>query len=98
MTPEALIRLAELDDSVCHELDLHASHLQLDPTRHIAQALKDTKKMGKDVLKIIHGRGAGILQNTTRRFLDQAQRKGAIQYFRASDRFGELGAVIYVIV
>ncbi|MBP9762089.1 Smr/MutS family protein [Patescibacteria group bacterium] len=96
MRPNALIRLAELDESVCYILDLHESYLQLDPVRHVNQAIIDGRKMGKEVIKIIHGRGAGILQDKVRRFLDQEQRKGRIGYFRASDRLDELGAVIYV--
>ncbi len=97
MTAEALIRLAELDESVCHVIDLHDSSLQLDPTRHIAQAIIDARKMGKEVVKIIHGRGAGILQDRVRRFLEQERRKGKIGYFRPSDRLDELGAVMYIV-
>jgi DNA-nicking Smr family endonuclease len=96
MQPNALIRLAELDESVCYILDLHESYLQLDPVRHVRQAIIDGRKAGKDVVKIIHGRGAGVLQDKVRRFLDQEQRKGRISYFRASDRLDELGAVLYV--
>jgi DNA-nicking Smr family endonuclease len=98
MSPEALIRLAELDSSICIELDLHESSLQIDPTRHLAQAVVDCRKQGKDVLKVIHGRGTGILQAVVRRYLEREQRQGRIQTFRPSDRLGELGAVIYVVV
>lgn len=98
MTPEALVRLAEMDESLFLELDLHESHLQLDPTRHIRQALIDGRKMGKPVVKIIHGRGFGVLQDKTRRYLGQLQRREEITYFRASDRLDEIGAVIYIVI
>ena len=97
MTPEALVRLAELDASICYEIDLHESLLQLDPTRHVADALRDAQKTGSDVVKIIHGRGAGVLQEKIRRFLEKEQRKGMVGYFRASDRLDEIGAVLYVV-
>ena len=96
MTPEALIRLAELDESICWTIDLHESLLQIDPNRHVAQAIKDAQKSGKEVVKIIHGRGAGILQGKIRRFLEKERRQERIAYFRASDRLDEIGAVLYV--
>lgn len=98
MTPEALVRLAEMDGSMCYELDLHAAYLQIDPTRHIEEAIRDARKMGKEVVKIIHGRGTGALQQTTRRTLERLKRNGTINYMRASDRYEELGAVMYVVV
>ncbi len=98
MTPEAQVRLAELDESICWVIDLHDEHLQFDPTRHVEQGLKDTRKAGKDVLKIIHGRGAGVLQDKIRRWLERERRKGAIAYFRASDRLEEIGGVLYVVL
>lgn len=98
MSPEALIRLAELDESVCYVIDLHESLVQLDPTRHVAQGLVDAKKTGKEVVKIIHGRGKGILQDKIRRFLDQKQRRQEILYVRASDELNEIGAVLYVVL
>lgn len=98
MSPEALVRLAELDESVCWSIDLHESLLQLDPTRHVTQGIVDAKKTGKAVVKIIHGRGAGILQDTIRRFLDKERRNERILYFRPSDRLDEIGAVVYVVL
>ena len=96
---DELIGACELgDDHDVLTLDLHEDHLQLDPTRHIAQALKDARKMERRVIKVIHGRGRGILQAQVQRWLEAAMRKGDIAYFRASDRLSELGAVIYVVV
>lgn len=98
MSPEALVRLAELDESICWTIDLHESLLQLDPTRHVAQALQDAHKSGKKVTKVIHGRGVGVLQDKIRRFLEKERRQLHIQYFRASDRLDEIGAVLYVVL
>lgn len=97
MTPEARVRLAEIDESICWIIDLHEERMQLDPVRHVEQGIKDARKAGKDVLKIIHGRGAGILQDKIRRWLDRERRKGAIAYFRPSDRLEEIGGVLYVV-
>ncbi len=98
MSPESLVRLAELDESVCWTIDLHESWLQLDPVRHVSQALQDARKSGKNVTKIIHGRGAGVLQDKIRRFLEKERRLDRIQYFRSSDRLNEIGAVLYVVL
>ncbi len=98
MTPEALVRLAEMDESLFLELDLHEAYLQIDPVRHIQQALIDGRKMGKPVVKLIHGRGAGVLQDKARRCLEQLRRKEKLVYFRSSDRLDELGAVIYIVI
>ena len=79
-------------------VDLHEGYLQIDVTRHAEQAIKDARKLGKPVVKIIHGRGKGVLQDVLRRWLSKQLFHKKIAYFRASDRFDEMGAVIYVVV
>lgn len=99
MTPHEQIASAEMaGDAGCFVIDLHESHLQMDPVRHVEQAMKDAKKEGRTVLKIIHGRGKGVLQELLRRWLNKQKLQQRVTYFRASDRLDEMGAVIYVVV
>lgn len=99
MSPNELIASAEMaGDEGCFVIDLHEGYLQIDVIRHAEQAIKDARKLGQPVVKIIHGRGKGILQDALRRWLNKQLFAKKIIYFRASDRMDEMGAVLYVVV
>ncbi len=90
---ESLISSAEFGGDV-PEVDLHAQTGK-EAELSVEQALSRAYAAKEPVLKVIHGRGSGALQETVRRVLaDHA----LVETWRPSFRAEEVGAVIYVVL
>ena len=91
MTPyEALIFGAEIGD--CPSVDLH--HEPPDSALVLLeQFIKGELRLKTEVVRIIHGRGAGTLERLVSQWL--RRHKTLIAFYRPSERIHEAGAVTY---
>lgn len=87
---EAQIFAAEL--GTCVEIDLHEEYpdnaiIRLEHFIH-QELMRHT-----EVIRIIHGRGSGKLEQAVKKFLKN--QKKLVPYFRPSERLHEAGAITY---
>jgi DNA mismatch repair protein MutS2 len=78
----------------CPETDLHGLDV-VDAETRIDRFLAEAHAQEYAVVKIIHGRGTGRLQEATRRLLD---RHPLVAYARGSHNPNEQGGVIYAVM
>lgn len=93
LNAESLITAAEFGGDV-PEVDLHAQTGQ-EAELSVEQALARAHRAKDPVLKIIHGRGSGTLQEVVRRTLIN---HAFVAAWRPSFRPEEVGAVIYAVL
>lgn len=91
MSFDALFAEAELDDAILF-LDVHG--LSREAANDAIDLFLDRAFCaGEKCVKVVHGKGLGILQTSTQRFLKQHAQVAAIH---TSLRQEEIGAVVYV--
>jgi DNA mismatch repair protein MutS2 len=90
---ESFIASAEFGGDVL-EVDLHAQTGK-EAELSVEQALSRAYAAREPVLKIIHGRGSGALQETVRRVLAGHP---LVETWRPSFQAEEVGAVMYVAI
>jgi DNA mismatch repair protein MutS2 len=89
---ETLIFASELGDP--REVDLHGVD-QLDAERQTDLFLHQSFMDGERVVRIIHGRGAGLLRETVR---DVLSKHALVEYFQDSSKTEEVGGVTYAVL
>ncbi len=89
---DSAISIAEMGGAP--ETDLHGRDV-VDAEMETERFLAEAYRQGYPVVKIIHGRGTGTLQDAMRRLL---ARHPLVAYARASGNPHELGAVIYAAI
>jgi len=78
----------------CPETDLHGRDV-VDAEMEAERFLAAAYRQGDQVVKIIHGRGTGTLQEAMRRLLS---RHPLVAYARGSHNPNEQGAVMYAVI
>lgn len=89
---ESAVSIAEMGG--CPETDLHGRDVveaEMETERFLAEAYR----RGDHVVKVIHGRGTGKLQDAMRRLLS---RHPLVAYARGSHNPNEQGAVMYAVI
>lgn len=89
---ESAVSVAEMGG--CPETDLHGRDA-VDAAMEAERFLAEAYRRGYGVVKLVHGRGTGALQEAMRRLLD---RHPLVAYARGSHNPGEQGAVMYAVI
>lgn len=89
---ESAVSIAEMGG--CPETDLHGRDV-VDAEMEAERFLSAAYRQGDAVVKIIHGRGTGRLQEAMRRLLS---RHPLVAYARGSHNPSEQGAVMYAVL
>ena len=90
---EAAIFAAELGGAP--EIDLHGLATD-EAIRELDAFIHREIMRGTEVVKIIHGRGDGILRKTVQKWL--ASQKETVLYFRDTDNHLQQGAVTFAVL
>ena len=80
-----------VDIEITDSLDLHSFHPR-DVKAVVTEYLKEAHKKGFPIVRIIHGKGIGVLRRTVESIL--ARQPSVISFAQASEAFGGWGATI----
>ncbi len=91
-TPIQLMSVAEMGG--CPEVDLHGKDV-IDAVTTVEGFLSRAYRQGDSVVKIVHGKGTGKLQDAIRSLLRDHP---LVVASSGSSRMDEMGAVIYAVI
>ncbi len=91
-TPIQLMSVAEMGG--CPEVDLHGKDV-IDAETTVEGFLSKAYRHGDSVVKIVHGKGTGTLQDAIRKLLRDHP---LVVASSGSSRMDEMGAVIYAVI
>jgi DNA mismatch repair protein MutS2 len=89
---ESAVSIAEMGGAP--EVDLHGCDV-VDAEMRVERFLAESYRLGESVVKIVHGRGTGVLQDAMRRLLSN---HSLVAYSRGSTNPHEQGAVMYALI